>query len=212
MLETDLQVPGATYYFDAWYVVRDDVNIFNGMAYRQVTPTFNGSSWSFGPLSAQRAGAAVDAWVSPTAPGLNADNKKLNTGQGQLTLAAKATDVGGGRWRYDYALMNHDFDNGVASFSIPLPAGAVVTNTWFHDADRNPATDWIPSVTPGEIRFLPPSSAFTPKKYFLDWGMLYSFSFEVNKAPTPAGGSMATLGASEGSTRTHLVSTLGPGK
>jgi hypothetical protein len=212
VLETDLQVAGATYYFDSWYVVRDDVNIFNGMAYRQVTPTLGGTSWSFGPLGAQRAGAAVDAWVNPAAPGLNADNKKLNTGQGQLTLAAKATDVGGGRWRYDYALMNHDFDNGVASFSIPLSAGAVVTNTWFHDADRNPVTDWVASVTPGEIRFAPASNPFTPKQYSPTWGMLYSFSFEVDKAPTGAGGTTATLGASGGMPRSHLISTVGPGK
>ena len=39
VLDTDLQTAGAQYYFDSWYVVRDDVNIFNTMGYRQVTPT-----------------------------------------------------------------------------------------------------------------------------------------------------------------------------
>jgi hypothetical protein len=209
VLDTDLQVPGAQYWFDSWYVVRDDVNIFNGMAYRTVNPVLGGS-WSFTPLGVQQAGAVVDAWVNPANPGPNADNKRLATPEGNLTLAVRATDVGGGLWRYEYALMNHDFDNGITSFSVPLPAGAIVTNTYFHDVDRNPATDWTALVTSDSIRFQPPPNPRTIDQYFQDWGMLYNFAFEVNVPPTPSGGSAATLGVLEGFTRTMQVGTLGP--
>ena len=207
--ETELQVAGAQYYFDSWYVVRDDVNIYNTMAYRTITPTLT-TSWSFTPMGTQRAGAVVDAWVDPVTPGPNADNKKLNTGEGQLTLAGRATDVGGGRWRYEYALMNHDFDNGITTFQVPLPAGATVTNTYFHDVDRNPSTDWVPVMITGGIRFQPPKNARTPVEYFQDWGTLYNFGFEVDAAPTAAGGSVATLGVLEGFTRTITIATMGP--
>ena len=210
-LEADLQVPGAQYWFDSWYVVRDDVNIFNGMAYRPVFPTL-GTNWTFGPMGTQQAGAVLDAWVNPVNPGANADNKRLSTPEGHLTLAVRATDVGGGRWRYEYALMNHDYDNGITSFSVPLPAGASVTNTYFHDVDRDPATDWVPVVVSDAIRWQAPTSARTPVQFFMDWGLLYNFGFEVDVAPTPAGGSAATLSVLEGFTRSLQMPTLGPVK
>jgi hypothetical protein len=210
VLETDLQTPGAQYYFDSWYIVRDDVNIFNTMRYRTVTPTFSGA-WSFSPLGTQVFGAVVDAWVNPASPGPNADIRRLDTGEGKLSLAVRATDLGAGRWRYDYALMNHDFDNGITSFSVPLPAGAVVTNTLFHDVDRDATTDWVPTITPGaQIRWQPPKNALTPVRYFMDWGLLYSFSFEVNATPTAPVGSSAELGVLEGAVRTLNVPILAP--
>jgi hypothetical protein len=179
VLETDLQTPGAQYYFDGWYVVRDDVNIFNTMAYRSVTPTFGGSSWSFGPLGPHTYGSVIDAWVNPTNPGPNADSRRIIVTGGHATLAVRATDVGGGRWRYDYALMNHDVNEGIGSFSVPLPAGAVVTNATFHDVDRDPLTDWTAAITPGDkIIWSAPAGSR------MRWGLLFSFSFEVNATPT----------------------------
>lgn len=211
VLETDLQAAGAQYYFDSWYVVRDDVNIFNTMAYRTVTPTFDGTSWSFGPLGPHTLGAVVDAWVNPANPGPSADNHRLDTAEGSLTAAVRATNVGGGRWRYDYALMNHDYDNGITTFAVPLPAGATVTNTYFHDVDRDASTDWVPNVTPGaQIRWQAPPSPLTPVSYFMDWGLLYTFSFEVDAAPTAPGGSAIVLGVLEGPTRTLAIPLLTP--
>jgi hypothetical protein len=193
VLETDLQTPGALYYFDSWYIVRDDVNIFNTMGYRQINPVLSGSTWSFGLLTGLTAGGVVDAWVNPSSPGPNAETRKLDTGEGKLTLAMRATDLGAGQWRYDYALMNHDFDRKIRSFSVPLPADGVVTNASFHDVDRNAATDWALTVTPGvQIVWNAPNAASAQ-----DWGLLYSFSFQVNAAPTPAGGSLARLGTQE---------------
>lgn len=211
VLETDLQTPGAQYYFDSWYVVRDDVNIFNTMAYRTVTPTLSGTNWIFTPFGTQSLGAVLDSWVNPANPGPNADNKRFNSADGRLTLAVRATNLGAGRWRYDYALMNHDYDNGITSFSLPLPAGAVVTNTFFHDVDRDASTDWVPVITPGaRIRWEPPTNPRTPYQYFQDWGTLNSFSFEVNAAPTAAGGSTVSLGVADGPARTITMSILAP--
>jgi hypothetical protein len=211
VMETDLQTAGAQYYFDSWYVVRDDVNIFNTMAYRPVTTSFNGSTWSFG-LGAQTFGGVIDAWVNPASPGANADSRRVDTGAGKLTIAVRATSVGGGRWRYDYALMNHDYDNGVSYLSVPLPTNAVVTNTYFHDVDRDATTDWVPTVTSSAITFQPPTNPRTPTHYFMDWGLTYTFSFEVNAAPTAAGGSSVTLGALDGPTRAFSVVLLAPSK
>ena len=207
--ESELQIPGQ-YFFDGWYVVRDDSNIFNTMAYRTVTPTFGGSSWSFSPIGAHTFGPAIDAWVSPTNPGANAFTQRISTGQGQFTLAMRATSVGGGRWRYEYAIMNHDYNAGIASLAIALPAGVTVTNVTFHDVDRDASTDWVARATPGDsIRFAPKKSAMTPGGANLQkWGLLYNFGFEVDAAPSASGASSIVVGGATG--QLLPVKAIGP--
>src|SRR5215510_11677034 len=140
--ESDLQVAGATYYVDAWYIVRDDVNIFNTMGWRAVTPT-GGSTWTFALDPTFTSGSVLYKWVNPASPGPDAESVSIDTGSGRLRLAVRATNVGGGRWHYEYALMNFDFDARVRYFSVPLPPGATATNLSFHDADQDPSTDWV---------------------------------------------------------------------
>jgi hypothetical protein len=211
VLETDLQTPGAQYFWDSWYLVRDDVNIFNTMGYRQVSPVWTGTVWSFGLLTSLTPGPAIDGWVNPASPGPNADSQRIDTGEGQLTLAVRATDLGGGRWRYSYALMNHDFDRKIRSFALPLPEGAVVTAATFHDSDRNPVTDWVATIKPGEeISWQGPTTPAGRLGALLDWGMTNSFSFEVNLAPSPVQGVEARLAVAKAPTSWLRVPILGP--
>ena len=195
MLETDLQTPGAQYFFDSWYIVRDDVNIYNTMGYRQVTPTL-GASWTFPTVTGLTLGAVVDTWVNPASPGPNAENKRIADLEGNLTVAVRATDLGGGQWRYEYAVMNHDFFRRIRSFSVPLPKGAVVTNTTFHDVDRNATTDWVPTATAGTaITWNLPDAG--PGRITLlgqPWGTLYNFGFQTNVAPSAASAKTVRLG------------------
>ena len=204
VLETDLQVAGAQYFADGWYVVRDDNNIFNTMAYRIVTPTLT-TNWTFPPVGNHTYGPVIDAWVNPANPGPNADTRRIDTRGGRLTLAVRATGLPSGRWRYDYALMNHDYDAGITSISVPLPAGTVVTNAFFHDVDRNASTDWVATITPGaQIRWQSPNAAAR-----LPWGLLFTFSFEVDAAPT--GGAVVKLDTpAQAPMALRNVSILGP--
>jgi hypothetical protein len=208
--ETDLQMVPAQYFQDGWYVVRDDTNIFNTMAYRSITPAFNGSSWSFGPLGAQSFGSVVDAWVQPANTGAHADNQRWSHAAGHVTVGMRATDLGAGRWRYDYAVQNHDFDYGLTTFAVPLPTGALVTNTYYHDGDRDPNNGWIAVVSPGQIRFQPPKTAMTAQPYVMGWGLLTTFSFEVDAAPTLRAGSTLALGVGKGLMRTITIPVMGP--
>ena len=59
--EADLQVPGATYYVEAFYIVRGDSNIFNSMGYRQVAPA-KPSLWTFTNAGPYIQGPAINAW------------------------------------------------------------------------------------------------------------------------------------------------------
>jgi hypothetical protein len=204
--ESDLRTPGAAYYVDAWYVVRDDVNIFNTMGHRRVTPT-GGATWTFGlagnPFT---AGPVIDEWVDPAAPGPAAESALVETAFGRIKVAVRATDLGEGQWRYDYAVMNLDFDPRVEAFSVALPAGAVPRDTGFHDPDQDPANDWTAAVADNRITWTAPADSAAQ-----DYSTLLSFRFTVNAIPSAVDGSSVKLAAQE--TRSLVIepALLGPG-
>jgi hypothetical protein len=203
--ENDLTTPGAVYYVDAWYVVRDDTNIFNTMGHRRVAPT-GGATWTFGVTAFPfTQGPVIDEWVDPAAPGPLAQSVLVDTGFGRLKLAVRVTDLGSGQWRYDYALMNLDFDARIRMFSVPL-RGALATDAGFHDADQDPANDWILTASK-RIAWRAPSSAAAQ-----DYSTLLSFHFTANASPTPADGSSAKLLSQEATGMVIEPAILGPSR
>ena len=185
--ESDLSDDTADYYFSSWYLIRDDIDIFNTMGYKKINPQFSGSSWTFGFLTTLANGSPVDAWIPKDTDESHQLNAVLGLGlgMGHLQLAVDVTDLGDGYHRYDYALMNHDFDQGVDSFSIPLPAGVSVRSHAFRDIDQNGANDWVADVAADAITWSTPDA-----DNFLPWGVLFNFSIEADSGPTA---SLATL-------------------
>lgn len=196
VMEQDLDTlanPGARYFIEAWYVVRDDVDIFNTMGWREVTPTWNGATWEFPVAGDFNEGPALDAWVNPAAPAPGQDSVVLETGDGSVRVSAIVTDLQDGTWRYDYAVMNHDFMRAVTAGSepdlelltnvgfnaleVPRAATAFVTDIGFARADRTLGQDWAASVGPGAVRWENPGD--TP----LDWGTAFRFSLVVDRPP-----------------------------
>ncbi|MEM8962841.1 MAG: hypothetical protein AAGD38_15255 [Acidobacteriota bacterium] len=203
--ESDLQDADARYFVEAWYIIQNDVDIFNTMGWREVDPTFT-SSWSFPTLTdPMPLGPAINAWVPDDATlGANgALNRTLTVGdEGHVQLVVETTDLGGGLTRYQYGLMNHDFDRQIDSFSIPLPNGATVSNVTFGDIDQDGGNDWS---------FAEGANALTwtaPAGNSLDWGTLFVFGFTVDSAPVD---SSADLGVLEPGTPGVLtIGTLAP--
>ena len=219
---------GATYMMDSWYIAREDVNIYNSMATITATPNYTGSNWSFSGQGNYKLGAAIDRWVNPASPGPNAMNTELDAPEGHAKVAVKAVDLGGGNWRYDYAVMNFDFaravtsgaepnlrvlsNKGFSSFSVPLPAGATATAVTFRDGDLDSANDWKVATTAGKVSWMArgrASSANAPSAPTLDWGTMFSFSVTVNRAPTA--GQSALQVAQTGAPASYSVATLVPG-
>lgn len=214
--EASLQAPvppvsPLRYFVEAFYVIRDDVNIFNTMGYRQVTPALSGSLWTFTFAAPYAQGPAINAWVNPAAPGPGADNRVLDTGQGRVQLAVRTTDLGAGKRRFAYALQNHDFDRRVDSFHVPFDtAGVLIENVAYVDGDAFADNDWTWTVDAGGITWTlpdtPPAAASPPAP--LDFASLVSFRFDSDQAAAPA---LAELGAFEGSAPTQLsIQTLAP--
>jgi hypothetical protein len=155
-------------------------------------------------------------------------NSELAVPEGHAKVAVKAVDLGGGNWRYDYAVMNFDFarattsgsepnlrvlsNRGFDSFSVPLPAGATVVATKFSDGDLDSANNWKVATTAGKVTWMArarSSSANAPSNPTLDWGTMFSFSVTVNRAPTAGQGTLHV--AQAGSPAQHSVATLVPG-
>ncbi len=173
--ESELQTPNATYYFEGWYVIRDDIDIFNTLAYKQVTPTF-GSSWSF-PAGPHTQGPAINAWVPPNTRGSMQAHHRDVTSAGHYSVAVKVTDLGGGQFRYVYALMNYDFDPRFQSFALGVPNGTTLSNIQYLDGDSNSGNDWAVDTSNGQLTFTAPGGGA------LEWGHMATFVFEADQAP-----------------------------
>ncbi|MDC8016029.1 hypothetical protein [Tahibacter soli] len=196
--------PGSRWLFEAWYLVRDDVNIDNSMGFIEMVPGWNGA-WTAQPAAgtAFRRGAALAAWADPAVDPL-ARVATVDDALGRLRLATRVRALGGGRWRYDYALMNFTFarsqtagaepnlrvvsNAGIAGFAIPLAADVAATSPEFDDGNLDIGDDWTVSRDAADARWLSGSRT-------LDWGTLARYSFVADAAPVD-GTARALLAAS----------------
>ncbi len=204
--ENELSSPDATYFFDAWYVVLHDIDIWNSMGFRPINPTPTGAGWVFNPGSYQQ-GATIRSWVSETTVDPNESHAVIvvpsetpgaeypgNQPKGHLRVLAKATEVAAGRWRYNYAVQNYDFDRNIDEIRIPLPGSAQVFETFFKApvVDGVQVADWTVQRIGGELVFTAPP-ATPPNSNDLTWFSL--FNFEVETDATPAQGSVSMRAA-----------------
>jgi len=187
--ESDLQTSGASYFSEAWYLSVNDTNLGNSLGHREVTPTFSGSSWSFPNADVMELGSILDVWVDPVSPGPGEKSSLVDTGQGRVQLALVTSDLGGGVYHYEYALMNFDYEAQLSSFSVPLAPGMIATNAAFGDADGDSGNDWTASVESDRVVWTAPAGNS------LDWGRLYNFRVDVDSAPLESEARMEPLAA-----------------
>lgn len=210
--EADLTVAGFAYFIEAFYIVRDDSNIFNSMGHRQVTPA-KSSLWTFANAGPYTQGPALNAWVNPGAPGANADNRILDTGEGRVQLAVRVTNVpeNPGRRRFAYALQNHDFDRRIKRFHVPFNTGVgVIENVHYSDGDGFAANDWTWTADATGITWTAPDTAVPPPAppAELDYASLIAFRFDSDQTAAPV---EAGLGVFEPGSPSELrLQTLAP--
>ncbi|MBB5208499.1 hypothetical protein [Chiayiivirga flava] len=189
---------GATYRFESWYIVRDDIDIYNTMQTRTATFAWNAGAnrWDVGNGNPLTLGPAIDRWVAPGTADPNQRNTELVIGKARSKVAVKVTDLGGGTFRYDYAVMNFDYahavtegsepnlrvlsSDGFTAFSLPVSAALDVTDIEFSDGDTDSANDWTLVDEPNRITWTAPADNR------LNWGTLFRFSITANAAPIEA--------------------------
>jgi hypothetical protein len=209
----ELETTGSRYFVDCQYVTADDAQWnkgTNNFTWREVNPTSifaqTQSFTSFGTTAQRQEKPALTAWklIDPTVKLVNADLTVANpsptfTVPGGNTLpasvltrfmvASKVVDLGGGQWRYEYAVMNINSDRSGGSFTIPLPSSATVSQIYFHapashSGEAYSNAPWLSTRVGNTITFACQNYATNPNANAIRWGTLYNFSFISSAAPT----------------------------
>jgi hypothetical protein len=183
---------GATYIVEGQYIHSGDAargNDNNNASWRSVTV----GALASGAYTLTLTGAtnqqqpAINAWRAADAAVTLVNADVLN--DGRFILGYKVTQNANGTWHYEYAVQNLNSDRSGQSFSIPLPAGVVATNLYFHDVDYHSGdpyalTDWTSSTAGGAVSWSGGTYASSPNSNALRFSTIYNFAFDANSAPT----------------------------
>jgi len=198
--------PGARYFGEKHVIAPDDAAAGNGLnnaSWRELSATPATSGLSFATAgTTRREQPALFAWKEAD-PAVRIAPVDV-PGEGRLLLGWRVTDLGGGRWHYEYALHNLNSDRSARSFELPVPADVALSQLGFHDVAHHSGdgignvdqdgTDWAPTLAGGVLAWSTESFAQAPNANALRWGTLYNFRFDAD-APPVAG--VATIGTFE---------------
>ncbi len=216
--ESQMLVPNSQFYSESWYVIQDDINIYNTMGHQTMAPNFTGNAWAVGTQGAFVPGPVLDTWVDPTANPTH--NVRLDTRDGHAKIAVKVktlascpggSGLSGTCYRYDYAVNNFDLTHAVLNTSPPADSGAnlqVMSNLGilsfsiprgsdqavfleasdFADIDIDAGNDWNGVAGAQNVTWT--SVAGNE----LNWGELFRFSLVTNAAPNSNFVGEVTLG------------------
>jgi len=200
--DSDLNVPGATFWYQGMYVISSwtqsgnspvpqspaipnglkmepDAARDNNMASRQFVPTWTGSSWTTSEPGGQLYGTVLQRWNGATITSASNGNE-----DGRVYVGVKVTGPTNGLYHYEYAFHNRDNNHGIQAFRLPICPEARVLNVGFHDPDQSSANDWTFAKVGGEISW---STTGNP----LYWNTIYNVWFDSDAAPIT--GSSLTL-------------------
>lgn len=196
---SDLEVTGGsstTHYFgEGHFVTADDAQAGNGnnnASWRELTVTGGTSNFDFAFAgTTHQSQSAIHAWEQADSEVHQVDLQVA--GDGLLVLGTRATDLGGGQWRYEYAVYNMNCDRNVGSFTVPVAASVNITNIGFHDVGYHDgdgpgnvnlsSTDWPANRVGNELTWATQTEAQNASANAIRWGSLYNFRFDANAAP-----------------------------
>ncbi|MFM1873024.1 MAG: hypothetical protein RL398_2446 [Planctomycetota bacterium] len=171
--DADLAVPGASYYWQAGYIVPMEADALrtDNLGSRAFTPTWNGGGWSMTDGATFVPGTVLQRWSGASI----ASNSNAGD-DGRCYVAVKVTGPLNGLYHYEYAVHNRDNAGGIAAFRVPVCGTAQVTGIGFHDIDQDPLNEWVGAKVGDEIVW---STGTNP----LRWNSLYNFWFDSDAAP-----------------------------
>ena len=198
------QNPGATYYAEGQYVTPHEYahcqanpgqcNMNNNVSYRRYNVSGT-TSFSFASVgTTQRQKTALSAWTGATS--VKIEPAPGTDGIGEVGY--KVTNPSPGVWHYEYAVYNQNIDRGVQSFSVPVGAGASLSNIGFHAPPQHPGwandgtfnsqgysgTPWAESQANGAMTWNSETFAQNQNANAIRWGTMYNFRFDSNRPPT----------------------------
>lgn len=210
---------GVLYFIEVTYLTSDDALLssprtdFNNASYRRISINASGdlAAWQ---APTKHFEPAIRAWkLNGLGPDtIDPDVQEVNIDvpdDGRFWIAAKATDLGGGQWQYEYAVMNYNSDRSGQSFTVPLAPGATVTQAGFHDVDYHSGepyslADWAHTISDTSITWQTQTHAENVNANALRWGTMYNYRFIAN---IPPGQGQVSLGLFKPGTPTTVSAT-----
>ncbi len=231
VLQSDITSTTALYFVSSTYIQPEDVlagNVNNSQSFRRINIA-NGAGGNFAISladSTHRQDPAIKAWqqygggvsggtgvADPTVVLTPVDVPS----DGRFWVGSKAIDLGGGSYRYEYAVYNHNSNRGCSGFSVPLTGATTTSLYYFHDVPYHSGeiqvgTDWGLTASAGSVAWnYANDQAQDNRENVIRWDTIYNFSFVANAAPTTGAVTMNIFGAASPSTMNATALVPGSG-
>jgi hypothetical protein len=202
----DMQSTGAIYFVEGQYTIKDEFDIangvpflndegvptsFNNVSYKRLNVNSNGNASTTGGTIREKS--AMIAWQE-NGLGVNTPDPDVVVtmavvpNEGKLEVASKATDLGDGTWRYDYAVHNQNSHMSIGT--VTVPSSGTISDYYFHDVNYHDSvdgnvdgTDWAPVEGAGDITWATTPFANDVNANAIRWGTTYNYSFVSTSAP-----------------------------
>lgn len=191
--------PGARWFLEYWYVVRDDVDPWNNIGLMEVVPAkvraqgadADAYIWRF-EVSDFRNGSMLQRWLAQAPAGGWQRSAIVQTEQGRAQLGTRVTPLASGRFRYEYQLFNLDLmlartsgaepdlrveeNLGIERFAVFADPAAALDSLEFA-AVADSGAQWSALRDEARVTW---SRGTAPA---LDWGRSFRFSFVSDLPP-----------------------------
>ncbi len=197
LLRDDAQYvrPGATVAVNALNnAATQEININNGTG----TPTL------LGGVTSQLSG--VERWkqIDPAVVIVNVDDDSTpNTNPAspgtfirtRFQVAGRATSLGGGLWRYEYAIFNLNSDRGAGAFTLPLDLplpvnGLALHHPLAHSGEPYSNTPWAMTRSTAATTFATDPYVINANANAVRWGTTYNIGFTTTTPPRTGSGQL----------------------
>ena len=167
--------------------------MYNNASYRKflVSGTTN---FTFSPVgSTARTQPAIMGWAGATVNQVQPDPGN----DGISYVGYKVTSPTPGVYHYEYAVYNYNLDRSIQSFSVPLGAGANLSNIGFHAPPQEPgwandgtlnnqgysSTPWAVTQASDSITWNSETVVQNQNANAIRFGTLYNFRFDADQPP-----------------------------
>jgi hypothetical protein len=174
--DADLDVSGATYYYEGYYVVAGDQDKSNNIAHRRCTTEWEGAAgWDLDPVGSEVQTPVILQW---------GDQQTMSNapGDGVVITAVKVDDLGGGDYRYSYNVFNRDSDRQVREITIPV-GSATVSDLTYHDSDFDDGNDWDGGVDGSFVTWSTDDYDTDPDANAIEFGYMVTVAFTADVPP-----------------------------
>jgi hypothetical protein len=197
---------GATYFAEAAYISPNEYtwcqahpgecNMYNNVSYHQYGVSGGPTNFTFPPIGlTKRMQPAIMAWAGTGATVSQLEPDPGN--DGLWFMGYKVTNPSAGVWHYEYALYNMNLDRAIQSFSVPLGAGANISNIGFHSPPQEPgwaddgtfdnqgysSAPWSVAQAVDSITWNCETFAQNQNANAIRFGTLYNFRFDADQPP-----------------------------